>query len=206
MLIISAILAIKPLRRRRKMNCRKLIFALLFGYFGAHLQAQPVDNQSTANNTKAAQASTVLPNLMEFAATHKGELSAALIEPKDLMQRLSAGERLYILDARDEREYRISRIKGARRVGYADFSTEQIWMLRRNVPVIVYCTAGERSGILADYLLFSGFNNVSVLAGAIIGWSNAQQPLVDAKNLRTTQVHILSKENNSLLKKGKAVW
>lgn len=188
------------------MYFQKILLAFFFSVLGSQLSAQPIDNQSVARNTTVQKTATVLPNLVEFAAAHSGVWKAAAIEPKDLQQRLAAGERLYVLDARDEREFRISRIKGARRVGYEDFSTEQIWMLRRNVPVVVYCTAGERSGILADYLLFSGFSDVRILSGAIIGWSNAQLPLVDSRNLKTTQVHVLKKENNALLKKGRAVW
>jgi rhodanese-related sulfurtransferase len=113
---------------------------------------------------------------------------------------------LMILDARSKKEYEISHLKNAKRVGFEDFDTERVWMIRRNIPLVIYCTTGDRSRVLAAFLTEMGFENVKILDGAIIEWANEQLPLLDLKNLKTTQIHVYKKENASLLRKGRAVW
>jgi rhodanese-related sulfurtransferase len=173
----------------------------------SHLLAQPADNQIVADNTTPAKNTIEILNLQEYAAVYDVKNSQAkVILPKELSTRLQAGERITVLDARSLEEYNISHIRQARRVGFSDFSSERIWMYNRQKPIVVYCAVGERSRIVADYLLYVGFSNVSILEQSIIGWVNAGFALVDSKNITTNYVHIGSKDNQSLLKKGRAKW
>jgi len=145
-------------------------------------------------------------SLRDFILNMDANSSPFVVSPARLNELLTANQSPIILDARSQREYDISHIKNAKRVGFEDFDTERIWMLRRTSPIVIYCTTGDRSRILAAYFAEMGFKDVKILDGAIIEWSNEQLPLFDKKNLKTTQVHILKKENAALLRKGKAVW
>jgi rhodanese-related sulfurtransferase len=181
-----------------------LFFACLALSCSQFASAQPVNNNSTASNSNSITDPNL--NFQNYAAQHGDNVSAPYISATTLQQRLTSGERITILDARTEKEYKVSRIKNARRVGFDDFSSERIWMLKRSAPIVVYCTNNERSNIVADYLLHIGFSDVTILHLAIIGWSNAGLPLYDSKNLKTNYVHVGKKENNSILKKGRSVW
>lgn len=181
------------------------LFAL--GLLPSVAQAQPNDNQLVANNANIQKANGEQLTLQEFAAAYqKSDSPAKRISSAELNKRLAAGERLALLDARSREEYEVSHIHQARRIGFEDFSTERIWMLKRQAPIVIYCAAGERSYITADYLRALGFSDVAVLEESLIGWSNADLPLYTSKNAKTPQIHIHKKENNSLLKKGRPVW
>jgi rhodanese-related sulfurtransferase len=129
-----------------------------------------------------------------------------IISSEELKIRLDKKERITVLDARTQPEFEISHLSSARWVGYEDLSNQRIWMFRRDLPVVVYCTTGDRSKWVAAYLSYVGYKNVSILQEGIIGWANLSYPLLNSKNLKTEKVHIYEKKNQSLLKKGKSVY
>ncbi|MDR7438275.1 MAG: molybdopterin-synthase adenylyltransferase MoeB [Armatimonadota bacterium] len=47
----------------------------------------------------------------------------------------------------------------------------------RDRPVVVYCASGQRSGKVTEWLRSRGYDNVYNLAGGILAWQNAQQPV-----------------------------
>ncbi len=47
----------------------------------------------------------------------------------------------------------------------------------RDRPVVVYCASGQRSGKVTEWLRARGYDNVYNLAGGILAWQNAQQPV-----------------------------
>ncbi len=49
--------------------------------------------------------------------------------------------------------------------------------ISRDRPVVVYCASGQRSGKVTDWLRTRGYDNVYNLAGGILAWQNAQQPV-----------------------------
>lgn len=48
-------------------------------------------------------------------------------------------------------------------------------------PIVVYCSVGYRSSILARKLQDKGFTNVYNLEGSIFKWANEGRPLVQGK-------------------------
>jgi rhodanese-related sulfurtransferase len=190
----------------RYSTCLNILFACLALSFANFASAQPVDNNSVASNNNKLITDPKSISFQEYVAKHGDDVLAPYVSATTLNQRIVNGERIIILDARTEKEYNVSRIKNARRVGFDDFSSERIWMLKRTAPIVVYCTSNERSNVVADYLLEIGFKDVSILHLAIIGWSNAGLPLYDRKNIKTNYVHVGKKDNNNLLKKGRPVW
>ena len=58
---------------------------------------------------------------------------------------------------------------------------ENINMLPKSRPLLVYCAGGYRSSIAASLLQWSGFETVSEIAGGITAWEAAKLPVVAAQ-------------------------
>lgn len=128
------------------------------------------------------------------------------IKPADLYKKILAGEKLYILDTREEREYSVSHIKGAIKVGYDKFDIKQTDKLDKNTTVIMYCTIGARSEEIGTKLKKVGFKNVYNLYGGLIYWKNQGYPVVGNTNKPTQNIHVYSKEWGKWLRKGNPVY
>ena len=117
-------------------------------------------------------------------------------------------EKIILLDARELKEYRISKIQNAIHIGYNDFNihkiTEQI--PSKNTKIIVYCSLGIRSEDIAEQLYNKGFINIFNLFGGIFEWKNKGYQVVDIKNKKTEKVHAFSKEWSVWLKKGTKIY
>jgi rhodanese-related sulfurtransferase len=183
---------------------KKTLF-FVFYIFHFQLVAQ-VDTLDNPYFNLLVAAPKMQPSLRDFILNIDANVSPFVITPSRLNELINTNQSPILLDARSQREYDVSHLKNAKRIGFEDFNTERIWMLRRTLPIVIYCTTGDRSRLLAAFMVDMGFQNIKILDGAIIQWSNEQLPLFDKKNLKTTQVHIIKKENAALLRKGKAIW
>ena len=106
-----------------------------------------------------------------------------------------------ILDVRDENEFEVSHINGALR--YEEHLLEN---LDPNKPLLVYCTIGVRSNRLAKSLADLGFKKIIELKDGLIGWSNAQLPMVNSSNDTTDSIHVYNQYFSTFLKKGTPVY
>lgn len=89
-------------------------------------------------------------------------------------------EDLVILDVRTPEEFAEGHLDGAVLVDFydADFA-EQIGELDPNVPYLMYCRSGNRSGQTATIMEQLGFTDVADVDGGILSWADAGLPLVD---------------------------
>ena len=127
------------------------------------------------------------------------------IQPAELYKKILKGEKIYILDTREEKEYSVSLIKGAIHVGYDHFALKSTKGLEKSLTVIVYCTIGARSETIGYQLKNEGFSSVYNLYGGLIYWKNQGYPLVNQNGITTENIHIYSKKWVKWLKKGKAI-
>jgi rhodanese-related sulfurtransferase len=81
-----------------------------------------------------------------------------------------------LLDARTQREFDVSRLRGARRVD-PDGDVSELGDLPRDATVVVYCSVGYRSAALARRLSAAGFEHVYNLGGGIFQWANEGRPV-----------------------------
>lgn len=109
--------------------------------------------------------------------------------PEVRPEEVSQDSAMLFLDARERDEFEVSRIRGARYVGYLDFDLQRLEGTDRSTPIIVYCSVGYRSEKIAKRLIDNGFSNVYNLVGGIFGWSNAQRQIVDKDGAHTNEVH-----------------
>lgn len=117
-----------------------------------------------------------------------------------------ARRKVVFLDSREAAEYAVSRIKGARFVGYDDFDMNTVRDLPKHQPIVVYCSVGYRSEKVAEKLLADGFTNVQNMYGGIFEWKTQGNPVVDDKGRETDRVHAFSRTWGVWLKNAEKVY
>ncbi len=114
-----------------------------------------------------------------------------------------------LLDAREEKEYKVSHLKNAICVGYNKFNlkkTLNILPKDKNTKIVVYCSLGIRSEVIADKLIKQGYTNVYNLYGGIFEWKNNNFKVIDTIGNTTEKVHTFNKDWSKWLKKGKKIY
>lgn len=112
----------------------------------------------------------------------------------------------YLLDAREQKEYSVSHIKGALLVGYDQFDLKTVAHIPKNSVIVVYCSVGYRSEKIAEKLKTAGYSRVSNLYGGIFQWVNEDNTVVDNKNKPTKKVHAFDRTWGVWLLKGEKVY
>jgi len=93
-----------------------------------------------------------------------------------------------LLDVRPPAEYAVSHLARARRVDPGAAAASVLGDLPPDQPIVVYCSAGYRSSILAQRLHAAGRKHVANFDGAIFKWANEGRPLERDGKL-TREVH-----------------
>lgn len=125
---------------------------------------------------------------------------------RELQANKSDNQKLYVLDAREGKEYAISHIEGARCIGLKKFSVETVWTYNRKATIVIYSLTGEQGESIGLQMREMGFKNVYNLYGSLVEWVNQGLPIVDAQGQPTKKVFMRSKAEAKALKKGKAVY
>jgi adenylyltransferase/sulfurtransferase len=92
------------------------------------------------------------------------------ILPEEAKQKLDNGDKVFLLDVREQWEYDLARIKGATLIPLGQLQ-QRINELDPESEIIVYCHHGVRSFHATMFLRHQGFPKAQNLAGGIDGWS-----------------------------------
>lgn len=103
-----------------------------------------------------------------------------------------------LLDVRTRAEYDVSHLRGALPV--EPDALPSAVTLRRDEPIVTYCSVGYRSGAFAEKLRAAGFSNVVNLEGSIFRWANEGRPVYRGDQ-RVEKVHPYNRLWGSLLQK-----
>lgn len=114
--------------------------------------------------------------------------------------------RCVLLDARELIEFNVSTIRGARWVGFEDFSMTRVEDIDKDSKIIVYCSVGYRSEKIAEKLIEAGFKDVSNLYGGIFEWVNQEKEVFDSLDYPVVRVHAFSRLWDIWLHRGKKVY
>jgi len=97
--------------------------------------------------------------------------------PRDVKQRLDAGEDLTLIDVREPDEMMIAAIEGAEE---RPMSQARDWIdsLPKDGELVVFCHHGGRSAQVAMALAQRGHTNVTNMSGGIDQWSEDVDPNV----------------------------
>lgn len=110
-----------------------------------------------------------------------------------------------LLDVREEKEYAVSHLPGAHRAAKKPEKQLEELGAKANTPIVLYCSVGYRSSVLARDLAKKGFTNVRNLEGSIFAWANENRPLESAKG-KTEGVHPFDKKWGGYVERNRWQW
>jgi rhodanese-related sulfurtransferase len=95
----------------------------------------------------------------------------------DVKRRIDAGEKLLLVDVREDSEWANGHLPGAVHLGKGVIERD----IEQRVPdpntkLILYCGGGFRSALVADNLQKMGYHNVESMDGGWKGWLAAGLP------------------------------
>ena len=94
------------------------------------------------------------------------------IEVSELKERLDKGEKLHIIDVREEWENEEASIEGSTLVPLGDLPARLSELENlKGEEVIVHCKSGGRSGRAKQFMTTQGFSNVRNLLGGMDAFS-----------------------------------
>lgn len=99
------------------------------------------------------------------------------VTPDEMRTRLARGDKLHLIDVREESEWAQGHASGA--VHFSKGTIERD--VEKQIPdtaaeLVLYCGGGSRSALAADNLQKMGYTNVWSLAGGYKGWREAGLP------------------------------
>jgi adenylyltransferase/sulfurtransferase len=100
----------------------------------------------------------------------------AHLDPLAIKARLDAGERLRILDVREEEEWAICRIPGAELRPLSRFGEWAAELTGNTAPVVIHCHHGMRSQQVCEVLAAEGVEGLINLLGGIAAWADCVDP------------------------------
>ena len=93
-----------------------------------------------------------------------------VITPKELKSRLDKGDKVVLLDVREQWEYDLAKLNGSTLIPLATLP-QSLAKLNRDSEIIAICHHGMRSADATNFLLQQGFPHVKNLVGGIDAWS-----------------------------------
>jgi rhodanese-related sulfurtransferase len=99
------------------------------------------------------------------------------ISPKEVNERVGRGDKLLLVDVREQWEYDLSKIAGAKLIPLGTLPANLNMLLDAD-EVICYCHHGMRSLDAAVWLRLQGVERAKSMAGGIERWSVEVDPQV----------------------------
>jgi rhodanese-related sulfurtransferase len=95
----------------------------------------------------------------------------------DVKRRIDAGEKMILVDVREDNEWAKGHLPGAVHMGKGVIERD----VEQRVPdtatkLVLYCGGGFRSALVADNLQKMGYTNVESMDGGWRGWTEAGLP------------------------------
>ncbi|MHB8410861.1 MAG: rhodanese-like domain-containing protein [Candidatus Acidiferrales bacterium] len=97
---------------------------------------------------------------------------------RDIKKRLDAGEKMILVDTREDNEWAKGHIPGAIHLGKGVIERDvEKTIADKNAPLVLYCGGGFRSALAADNLQKMGYKNVISMDGGWRAWTEANFPV-----------------------------
>lgn len=98
--------------------------------------------------------------------------------PEEVKARLDKGERLLLVDTREDNEWEKGHIAGALHMGKGIIERDiEAAIPNRDREIILYCGGGFRSALSADNLRLMGYKNVFSMDGGWRSWKELGFPI-----------------------------
>lgn len=99
------------------------------------------------------------------------------ITPDQMRTRLARGDKLQVIDVREESEWSQGHAAGALHLSKGTIERDvEKRIPETNAELVLYCGGGSRSALAAENLQKMGYTNVWSLAGGFKGWREAGLP------------------------------
>src|SRR6478672_1556700 len=96
----------------------------------------------------------------------------------EVKRRLDRGEKLMLVDVREESEFAKDHLPGAIHLGKGVIERDiEARVPDLNTPLVLYCGGGFRSALAADNLQKMGYSNVISMDGGVRDWRAKGYPL-----------------------------
>lgn len=96
----------------------------------------------------------------------------------EVKSRLDRGDKLVLIDVREDREFDADHLPGAVHLGKGIIERDvEAKYPNLQTELILYCGGGFRSALAADNLQKMGYSNVISMGGGIRGWREKGYPL-----------------------------
>ncbi len=116
--------------------------------------------------------------LVDAARTRVKETDVAAV-----YARQSTGDKLHLIDVREESEWDAGHLPGAIHVGKGIIERDiEAHIDDLDAEIILYCGGGFRSLLAADTLTQMGYRNVISMDGGYHGWNEAGHPVVETND------------------------
>ncbi len=92
--------------------------------------------------------------------------------------RLDAGEKVFVLDVREENEFAAGRIPGAVNIPIRTLAKNLDRLPGKDTPVVVVCKSGMRAAYVTMTLSLLGWTNVKDIAFGMTEWEKQGYPIV----------------------------
>jgi rhodanese-related sulfurtransferase len=116
------------------------------------------------------------PGFLKIVTDAKSRVRECTVD--DVKARLDRGEKLTLIDVREESEFAADHIPGAIHLGKGVIERDaETRFPDPHAELILYCGGGFRSALAADNLQKMGFTNVISMDGGHRGWKERGLPL-----------------------------
>jgi rhodanese-related sulfurtransferase len=98
---------------------------------------------------------------------------------RETKKKLDAGEKITIVDVREDNEWARGHIPGAIHLGKGVIERDiEKAIPNKETPIVLYCGGGFRSALAADNLQKMGYRNVISMDGGWRGWTESGFPVI----------------------------
>ncbi len=98
---------------------------------------------------------------------------------RETKKRLDAGDKMILIDTREDSEWSRGHIPGAIHLGRGVIEREiERTVPDKDAPIVLYCGGGYRSALAAESLQKMGYRNVVSMDGGWRGWTEAGFPVI----------------------------
>jgi rhodanese-related sulfurtransferase len=98
---------------------------------------------------------------------------------RETKKRLDAGEKIILVDTREDSEWAAGHIPGAIHLGKGVIERDIEKVIPdKEATIILYCGGGFRSALAADNIQRMGYRNVISMDGGWRGWTEAGFPVI----------------------------
>jgi rhodanese-related sulfurtransferase len=112
------------------------------------------------------------PGFLKLVQDAKSRIRECTVE--QVKQRLAAGEKLLLIDVREESEWAAGRLPGAIHLGKGIIERDiEVKIPDPATELILYCGGGFRSALVADNLQKMGYTNVISMDGGYRVWKES---------------------------------